>query len=94
MVLCAGLAVWAGAVQWRVKQCLDGELDDAARAASFGITERGCEITTDSGAAVIAIGGPPFEVGVAAVLGVVLGLTLVVVTVRSRRRLEGRAFPG
>jgi hypothetical protein len=94
MVVCAGLAVWAGAVQWRAKQCLDGELNGDAPATSFGITERGCEITTDSGTVVIPIDGPPFAVGVAAVLGfVVLGLILAVVTVRSRRRLEGRTFP-
>jgi hypothetical protein len=93
MVLCAGLAVWAAVVGWRAKQCLDGKLHGDAPATSFGITERGCEITTDSGTVVIPIDGPPFEVGVAAVLGVVvLGLALVVVTVRSRRRLEGRPF--
>jgi hypothetical protein len=95
LALCAGLALWAGTVQSRAKQCLDGDLDGDKRARSRGITEQGCEITTESGATVvIQIDGPPFEVGVAAVLGfVVLGLVLVVVTIRSRRRREGRAFP-
>jgi hypothetical protein len=94
MALCAGLAVWAGVVGWRAKQCLDGKLNGDAPATSFGIAERGCEITTNSGTVLIPIDGPRFEVGVAAVLGVVvLGLALLVVTVRSRRRLEGRPFP-
>ena len=95
MVLCAGLALWAGAVQHRAKQCLDGDLTGGLPATSMGITEQGCEVTTESGATVvIEIDGPPFEVGVAAVLGfVVLGLALLVVTARARARLEGRAFP-
>jgi hypothetical protein len=56
------------------------------RASSRGITEEGCEIITESGAVLLSeIDGPPFEAGVAAVLGfVVLGLVLTAVTIRSR----------
>lgn len=95
MVVCAGLGAWTVVALHRAKQCLDGDLDGDERATSVGITEQGCEITTESGATVvIGIDGPPFEAGVAAALGfVVLGLALVVVTARARARREGRAFP-
>jgi hypothetical protein len=86
MAACAALAVWVAVVGLRAKRCLDGDFDGDAPASSRGITEEGCEIVTESGAVLlIEIDGPPFEAGVAAVLGfVVLGLVLTAVTIRSR----------
>lgn len=84
MVVCAALALWAAVTQLRAKRCLDGELRQDTRGA--GITERGCEITTVSGETVlIPIGGPPFEVGVAAVSAFVLLVLAVLATGRDRR---------
>ena len=95
MVACAALAFWAAVPQFQAKRCLDGTLHGGTQDASRGITERGCEIVTDSGATVVkAITGPPFEVGVAAVVGFIAsGFVLTVVTIRSRRRPEGDAAP-
>jgi hypothetical protein len=96
MLLCSTVAVWVAAAGFKAKQCLDGQLDlqrswDWRGATSEGgasINELGCEVTTPSGQIVLVpISAPPFEVGVAAVLGfVVLGAVALVVFVRRAQR--------
>ncbi|GAB2766063.1 hypothetical protein [Streptomyces bullii] len=90
MLLCGGLFVWAAATNLKAKQCLEGQLHPDFNGAT--ITGRGCEVTTTSGETlVVPISGPPFEAGVAGVLGfLVLGMATVVMLVRRARRRSGQ----